>query len=192
MKRNLQYAACAMVALLPASYAAAQESVFDFFGGILGSDKAEESAPDSPAPPDETTSYFGNKQTALPEHIGDISGLAGAWTITTERNSASCTLDGHAQIRVSNSGGYTCDLVMRDYCENRHDGIIRQSCKIEFVGERISVVATVLESLNGATLSGYSPDDFVLSHQEDGNLYGNHEGYSGYPTVWRRIIDGIS
>lgn len=170
----------------------AQDSIFDFFGGF-GSDKEEAlPAPKTPTPPDETSSYFGNKVAELPTYDGDVSDLAGSWTITTERNSERCTLDGAAQIRITDSGGYTCDLVMRDYCKDTHDGIIRQSCVIGNEYDSITISATVIESLNGATLFGYSPDDFVLQPAEDGTLVGNHEGWGGYPAIWRRTIDGIS
>ena len=104
----------------------AQDGIFDLFqkyGAI-----EEEAQPVSPEPPDAMTSYFGNKRASLPEHPGDVKNIAGAWTITTDRQSSYCSLNGHAQITLTPSGGYTCDLVMRDYCADQWDGIIRQSC----------------------------------------------------------------
>lgn len=187
----MRYILAAMsLALTIPPEATAQESIFDFLKGFGG--EKEEQVPEKPTPPDQTSSYFGNKSADLPTLEGNVSHIAGAWTITTERDSERCTLDGAAQIKVTSPGNYTCDLVMRDYCREWHDGIIRQACKVSFDGESILVSATVLESLNGATLSGYSPDDFLLVQQEDGSLVGNHEGYGGYPAIWRRTVDGIS
>lgn len=179
----------AFIVVAIALNANAQESLLDFFRNF-GSEKEEPII--SSEPPDEISSYFGNKDADLPVLEGTVSDIAGAWTITTERDSERCSLTGTAQISMMPEGGYTCELVMRDYCFDWHDGIVRQSCKVSFADERIVIDATILEALNGATLSGYSPDGFVLEHGPDGTLQGNHEDEWGYPALWRRTIDGIS
>ena len=189
MRSMTRFIAATVLALTPAATANAQDSIFDFFKNF---GNLEDAPQDAPPADDPTTSYFGNKQADLPNYRGNVDHLAGAWTITTERNSDTCTLDGHAQIRSLPAGGYTCDLVMRDYCYDLWDGIVRQSCEISVDGADIYIDAAVLEALNGATLSGYSPDDFILRMQDDGSLSGHHESYGSYPAIWRRTVDGIS
>ena len=180
------------LAVLLANDVSAQESVFDFFKDMGGNETERELYEVQPVePPVPPHVDLAEPTIELPEISGDVYGLVGAWTITTDRNSDCCTLNGTAQIAMTPSGGYTCELVMRDFCRNSHDGIIRQSCLLEAVGDGVFVEATVLEALYGP-LSGYSPDDFLLERAEDGSFVGNHEGYGGYPAVWRRTIDGIS
>jgi len=126
------------------------------------------------------------------EFEGDTFGIAGAWTITTDRDDPGCSLNGTAQIRVSPvTGGYTCEIVMRDYCTGRWDGIIRQSCSLSKRGEYIAVDSIVREALYGP-LAGYSPDNFYLIPQDDGTLTGNLRSAGSYPVLWRRVFDAIS
>jgi len=179
MKHVIKYAVISLVAGLVAGPATAQ-SIFERFG--WGETEEPQTPPDvARAAPTEP----------LPEIEADAMGLIGAWTVTTERSDPNCSLDGTAQISMTKAGGYTCELIMRDYCPNRWDGIIRQSCLIRDTGDAVFIDSTVLEALHGP-LSGYSPDHFELYRKDDGSLAGNLRSYGAYPAIWRRVYDGIS
>jgi len=176
---------CVMLGMFAAGPAVAQNSIFDWFG--FGEEESAD-APDPSSPPEVDRAM---PTEPLDQHSGDALGLVGAWTITTDRRDPECSLNGTAQISMTDTGGYTCELVMRDYCAGAWDGIIRQSCQISGTTDMISVDSTVLEALHGP-LAGYSPDNFDLSLQEDGSLQGTLRSYGRYAAIWRRVYDGIS
>lgn len=182
MRRALALMSFALVSCSPAW---AQNSILDMFG--LG-DEAEVETHASPTPPEVERA---EPMVPLQEHAGDPLGIAGAWTITTERDELDCSLNGTAQISLTASGGYTCEIVMRDYCADLWDGIIRQSCMLSKTEETIHVDSTVLEALHGP-LAGYSSDNFDLRLNDDGALVGQLRSGGRYPAIWRRVYDGIS
>lgn len=124
---------------------------------------------------------------------GPISDLTGRWEIRVARLS-DCTLNGFATLRRLSEveDDYACELTIRDYCPGSHDGVIRQSCQLDMSGSGIYVASQVLESLNGATLNGYSPDNFQLWLAEDGSLIGNLDSYSAYDAQWTRAVGATS
>lgn len=180
---------------LIAQSASAQGGIFDLFG--WGDDDPVVEIEPSPISPDtESSPIPPDVERATPtepllEHDELPLNIAGAWTVTTERTARGCSLNGTAQISITQSGGYTCELIMRDYCPGSWDGIIRQSCEISITGETIHVDSTVLEALHGP-LAGYSPDNFDLQMNDEGSLVGHLRSYGQYPAIWRRVFDGIS
>ena len=183
MKRALCIISFALAASVGAQ---AQDGVPDMFDFLFEEKpKTGEFVP----PPDVD---LAEPQEPLITFAGDALGLAGAWSITSERSLSHCSFNGTARISIDTAtGGHTCELIMRDYCEGSHDGIIRQSCKISGSGDAVTVDSVVLEALYGP-LAGYGPDDFDLQKQDNGTLTGNLRSYGRDPVIWRRANDGIS
>lgn len=128
-----------------------------------------------------------------PRLDGPMPDLSGRWDIRVARP-GDCTLNGFATLRRQSSAAddYACELTIRDYCPLRHDGVIRQTCQLDISNGQIYVEAEVVESLNGATLSGYSPDNFYLWPRMDGSLVGNLDSYGSYDAQWTRAIGATS
>ena len=183
MKRTL----CIISFVLAASTGAqAQDSMPEVFDFLL---EEEPDVREFVPPPDVE---LAEPKEPLITFAGDALGLAGAWTITSERNLSHCSFNGTAKISIDvATGGHTCELIMRDYCEGSHDGIIRQTCKISGSGDAVIVDSIILEALHGP-LAGYSADNFDLQKQDNGTLTGNLRSYSRDPVIWRRMNDGIS
>lgn len=124
---------------------------------------------------------------------GPMPDLAGDWEIQTDR-SWGCTLNGSAILTRDETAasGYACEITMRDYCPDSHDGVMRQTCILSIDGSEISIDSTVVESMNGATMSGYSPDNFYLTPAEDGSLVGMLDSAGDYRALWTRAIGAVS
>lgn len=125
----------------------------------------------------------------------DTADLSGRWSFSSNVGAgANCQFQGTATLLpTERADEYSANLIAEHTCPDYYHFIVEQTAEIHVTGKQISVLSTIKEMIKQDARPGwedYSPDNFALTLQSDGHLFGSLNGRG--IARWVRQEEGIS
>lgn len=121
--------------------------------------------------------------------------LSGRWSFTSNVGAGEgCRFGGTATVTpTENTDQFEATLVAEHNCPDYYHFIVEQSADLRVTGKQVSVLSTIKDIVKQDTKPGwedYAPDNFALTLQSDGHLFGSLNGRG--VARWVRQEEGIS
>ncbi len=125
----------------------------------------------------------------------DPSDVLGSWTFQTKPyRSGQCLMTGTMRLTDHPTEGiYGCELTAVEVCSMWGRSVVQQSCHARRFGDQVSVRSKIENMLEKGTEGLiYVPDNFTLTIQDAGRMFGALVSAATAPVEFRRSEDGIS
>ncbi len=127
--------------------------------------------------------------------FADSTDLSGRWSFTSKVGAgAGCTFQGTATVVATEKvDKFDAVLLAEHNCPDYYHFIVEQTADISVKGNQVTVLSTIQKIIKQETEPGwedYSPDNFALTIQKSGNLFGSLNGNGA--SRWVRQEEGIS
>lgn len=125
----------------------------------------------------------------------DPTDVLGSWSFQTKPyRQGQCIMTGTMRLTTAPEAGlYACELTAMEVCSMWGRSVVLQACTARRFGNQVSIRSEIKQMLENKTEGlYYVPDNFSLTIQDAGRMWGALVSASTAPVEFRRTEDGVS